>query len=256
MTPLMGGGQSAPLRLMMKRFSNVLLLVSGLLLAVGCQSKGPVPESDAPPAGAAPQVGMAETTGAHPGAADPHAGMGDPHTGMAPTGAPPSQAAAKPDASGMLDIGALAFKASAPWEVQAPKSSMRRAQLAVQGKAGPAELIVFYFGPQGAGTPEDNIDRWIGQFTQAGGGPVTDPKVEPKKVGDLNLIRVEVAGNYASGMGQAAQAQPGLPDQRLIAAIVHSKQGPYYFKFLGPNATVTEYGGAFDALLDSIVASP
>ena len=51
-------------------------------------------------------------------------------------------------------------------------------------------------------------------------------------------------------------AQAGLSDQRLIAAIVYSNEGPYYFKFLGPNATVTEFRGAFDALLDSIVASP
>jgi hypothetical protein len=42
----------------------------------------------------------------------------------------------------------------------------------------------------------------------------------------------------------------------LVAAIVNSDGGPYYFKFLGPSATVVENGAAFDELLASIVASP
>jgi hypothetical protein len=241
---------------MMKRFFLSLVVVSGVLLVLGCKGKGPVPTGESPSDGTAPKVAATETTGAHPGAANPHAGMGDPHAGMVPTGAPPTEAAAKPDASGMLDIGAIAFNTSGPWDVQPPKSSMRRAQLAVHGKAGLAELIVFYFGPQGAGTAQDNIDRWVGQFTNPDGSPVTNEEVKPMQIGGQNVTRVEVAGTYASSMGAQGQPQAGLADQRLIAAIVYSNDGPYYFKFLGPNATVTEFRGAFDELLASIVASP
>lgn len=72
----------------------------------------------------------------------------------------------------------------------------------------------------------------------------------------FEVTKLEVAGRYASGMGAPGQPQAPQADQRLIAAIVNSDRGPYYFKFLGPNATVVENGAAFDELLASIVASP
>jgi hypothetical protein len=42
----------------------------------------------------------------------------------------------------------------------------------------------------------------------------------------------------------------------MIAAIVETSGGPYYIKFIGPNKTVTDHAASFDALIDSIVASP
>ena len=48
----------------------------------------------------------------------------------------------------------------------------------------------------------------------------------------------------------------GAGDAAPIAAIVETSGGPYYVKFIGPNATVAEYAGSFDALIASIVASP
>lgn len=240
---------------MMKRFSNALVLLSGLLLAAGCQSKGPVPGGETPSKGPAPQVGTTETTGAHPGAANPHAGMGDPHAGMGIDTPAPSPDV-ELDASRMLDIGAIAFKVPDAWQAQTPRSSMRRAQLVAQGDKGPAELIVFFFGPQGAGSAQDNIDRWVGQFTTPEGAPVTNPKIQSLEVSGQDVTRIEVAGRYASGMGGPGQAQAPSAGQRLIAAIVQTAGGPYYFKFLGPDATVTEQQAAFDALLASIVAAP
>ncbi|MBW2188909.1 MAG: hypothetical protein JRG93_04840, partial [Deltaproteobacteria bacterium] len=52
------------------------------------------------------------------------------------------------------------------------------------------------------------------------------------------------------------QAQPVKGGQRLLAAIVTTDGGPYYFKFLGPDATVTEHGAAFDDVIASVVSSP
>jgi hypothetical protein len=48
--------------------------------------------------------------------------------------------------------------------------------------------------------------------------------------------------------------QPGeaTADQRLIAAIVATPQGPYYIKLLGPDATVAENRAKFDAMLASM----
>jgi len=232
------------------RSFQVFVVSFSLLLAAGCQTKGPAPKEGSPSTGAAP-VGATETGGAHPGAAqDPHAGMGVTQT---PHGA--GAVSGQPDASGMIDVGDIAFKVPGEWQVQPPKSSMRRAQLAASGSAGPAELIVYFFGAQGAGTAEANVERWIGQFTNADGSPVSNAKKSSSKVAGFDVTKVEVAGQYASGM---ATGQPEAPQagQRLIAAIVDTAGGPYYFKFLGPEATVTEQRAAFDDVIASVIAAP
>lgn len=234
-----------------------VLWVAFLCGIAGCDSGGPVPEEQATPRSAVPKVSTTETTGAHPGAANPHAGSNDPHAGMNIGG--PS-ATAKPPAvdpdTGMLDIGAVAFRVPSTWTVETPKSSMRRAQLSATGSDGPAELVVFYFGPQGAGTTQDNVDRWVGQFTTESGSPVTTAEKTTGKAGDYDVSRVSVAGRYAGGMAGPGQAAAPEAGQRLLGAIVSTPAGPYYFKLLGPEATVGAHSAAFDGLLASIVASP
>jgi len=234
----------------------------GVSLILGCQSKGPTPKEGSAAGEPSPQVGTTETTGAHPGGTgDPHAGLaatGDPHAGMAPIQNPHggTDATGLPDDNGMLDVGAIAFKVPGAWNVRPPKSQMRLAQLDASGKAGPAELVVYFFGPQGAGTSDANIDRWIGQFANTDGSPVTNATRSASKVSGYDVARVEVAGEYAGGMAAPGQPQEAVPGQRLLAAIVVSEGGPYYFKFLGPDSTVQEHRATFDALIASIVPSP
>jgi hypothetical protein len=238
--------------MMMNRSLYVCVMALAAVLVAGCQNKGPTPNEGSPSTGPAPQVGSTETGGAHPavGTQDPHAGMAlpqSPHGGGAASG--------QPDGSGMIDVGAIAFKVPSKWEAQQPTSTMRRAQLSAPGSAGPAELIVYFFGAQGAGTAQANIDRWIGQFANPDGSPVSDAKQTSSQVAGLDVTKVEVAGQYA-GMNAAGQPQAAQSGQRLLAAIVDTEGGPYYFKFLGPNATVTEHGAAFDQLIASITPAP
>lgn len=234
----------------MKTPSIQLFLMSiALLLSGACQSKGPAPKEAG---SAAPPVATTETTGAHPGNAN------DPHAGMDMAQRPPGgeQVHGQPDASGMVDVGAVAFKLPAKWSAQAPKSAMRRAQLSAPGSAGPAELIVYFFGPQGAGSAQENLDRWIGQFSNADGSPVSNAKQTSSKTAGGDVTRLEVAGQYAGGMSATGQQQAGKAGQRLIAAIVNTPGGPYYFKFLGPGATITENSAAFDEMVASIKPAP
>lgn len=247
---------------MMSRYFQIAMLSSTLLFAVGCQTKGPAPKEGSTPG---PAVATTETTGAHPGGThdDPHAGMGaigDPHAGMQvgknPGMVAPPSTSPLPDKSGMIDVGAIAFKMPGEWGVETPKSAMRRAQLSAPGSAGPGELIVFFFGPQGAGTAEANVERWVGQFSKPDGSPVSDAKQTRSKVAGMDVIRVEVAGQFSGGMAPSGLPTPTEDNQRLVAAIVNSEGGPYYFKLLGPDATVMENGAVFDAMIASVVASP
>jgi hypothetical protein len=177
--------------------------------------------------------------------------MAPPHN---PHGA--GQAPGQPDASGMIDVGAISFVVPPKWEAQQPSSSMRRAQVSASGSAGPAELIVYFFGPKGAGTAKANIDRWIGQFSNPDGSPISDAKQTTSKVSTFDVTQVEVTGQYAGGMAAAGQPQAPQTGQRLMAAIVSTEGGPYYFKFLGPDATVKEHRAAFDDVIASVISSP
>lgn len=240
--------------MMMIRSLHVFVMALALLLVTGCQNKGPTPNEGDPSTGTAPKVGTTETGGAHPavGTQDPHAGMALQQGSQQGAGAAHGQ----PDASGMIDVGAVTFKVPAKWEAQQPSSSMRQAQLSAPGSAGAAELIVFFFGAQGAGTAQANIDRWIGQFANPDGSAVSDAKQTSSKVAGFDVTKVEVVGQYAGAMSAAGQQQDPKSGQRLIGAIVNTEGGPYYFKFIGPSATVTEHGAAFDELIASIIASP
>ncbi|MGD8317909.1 MAG: hypothetical protein PVH76_09170 [Myxococcales bacterium] len=251
----------------MKR--NRMLSISAMalvsLLAVGCKSKGPVPAEDTG-ANAPAKVGSTEMGGAHPamGTENPHAGMQNmenPHAGMQEVPNPhagmmqPSGGFGEPDGSGMIDVGAISFKLPDDWSARPPKSSMRRAELTAPGSAGNAELIVYFFGEQGAGSAKANIDRWVGQFSKPDGSPVSNPKQTSSKVSGFDVTRLDVTGNYAGGMGPAGQQLPPQSDQRLIATIVETPGGPYYFKLVGPSATVAENTKAFNQLIESIVPS-
>jgi len=237
----------------MNRTLRISLTTLSVLLVAGCSSKGPTPKEADPSTGPAPRVGTTETGGAHPaiGTQDPHAGMVSPQNPHAP-----GAMAGQPDASGMIDVGAIAFKLPSNWEAQQPKSSMRRAQLGAPGAKGPAELIVFFFGPQGAGTAKANVDRWIGQFTNPDGSPVSDAKQTSSQIAGFDVTKVEVTGLYGGGMGPTGQPEAPEADQGLLAAIVSTNDGPYYFKLLGPRATIEENRAAFDGLIASIVPSP
>ena len=234
----------------MKRSLSITCLALALSFTAACRSKGPTPKEGSASKTPAP-VGSTETGGAHPGpgARDPHAGLAMP--GAAPHG---STSSGTPDASGVIDVGAVAFKVPDQWQAQAPQSAMRRAQLVAPGSAGDAELIVYYFGAQGAGAAKANVERWIGQFTKPDGSPVEDAAETKTQIAGFDVVKVDVRGQYAGGMSPPGQAQAAKLDQRLLAAIVGTNAGPYYFKFLGPTATVTEQADAFDALLASLRA--
>ncbi|MBW2225158.1 MAG: hypothetical protein JRF54_13275 [Deltaproteobacteria bacterium] len=230
----------------LNRSLHVLAMAAALLLVTACQSKGPTPKDGATSTGSAPS-GVIEAQGSQ----DPHAGMAppsNPHEGGAASG--------RPDASGMIDVGAVSFKLPPKWEAQQPSSSMRRAQVSASGSAGPAELVVYFFGPQGAGTAMANIDRWIGQFANPDGSPISGVEPTTSKVSTFEVTQVEVAGQYTGGMAATGQAQPVQGGQRLLAAIVTTDGGPYYFKFLGPDATVKAHRAAFGDVIASVISSP
>jgi hypothetical protein len=181
----------------------------------------------------------------------------DHHIGTA--GAPPAQPGAVPGTVEPPPPGsgsgqkALTWAAPAGWQAQVPSSSMRKAQYRISGDAGAAECVVFYFGPGQGGDAMANAERWAAQFTLADGRPGKEGmQVEKRTVGDIEVLLVSVSGTHQGGFRMQAQPQPPKPDQMLLAAVAKGPDANWFFKLLGPKATVEAQRSAFDALIASL----
>jgi hypothetical protein len=169
----------------------------------------------------------------------------------------PSKAASAPAASpGVVDVGSpasggsLTWTVPAGWQSEPPPSPMRRAQYRVAGEGGPAECLVFYFGPGQGGDPASNAQRWASQFTSGTAGGAAPLTTSTTKVGTLPVTLVEVKGTYLGGMGSdSGQPKPGY---QLLGAVVEAPDGNWFFKLTGPAATVEGQRASFQALVQSL----
>ncbi len=148
--------------------------------------------------------------------------------------------------------GPLRWEAPESWQGARPSSSMRLAEYIVPGPKGSEAAVVsiFYFGKQGGGGVEANIDRWVGQFTQPDG--TASSKVaerETKTVNGMTVHTVDVSGDYNAGAAMGGGATK--KGQRVLGAIVEAPAGLFFFKLLGPEETVAANERAFEAFVQS-----
>jgi len=133
---------------------------------------------------------------------------------------------------------------------------MRRAQYRIPGPGGPAECVVFYFGPGQGGDAKANAARWAGQFRRPDGSPVGDGyKTREIKVGDMAVVLVEVDGTYVGGMG-GGPAGPERPNYMLLGAIADGPDAKWFFRSTGPRATLEGQRAAFERMIRSLKPGP
>ncbi|MCA9413053.1 MAG: hypothetical protein KC917_04030 [Candidatus Omnitrophica bacterium] len=146
--------------------------------------------------------------------------------------------------------GTLHFLVPEDWESSQPSSSMRVGQYTIPGEAGPAELAIF--GPMG-GSVQMNIDRWIGQVEQPDGSSSKDKATQEKMQGDeFEFTLLDVTGTYKGMQMPGAAATDAQEDYRLLASIVETPSGPWFFKATGPHDTLEKYVEDFKELNKSI----
>jgi hypothetical protein len=109
-----------------------------------------------------------------------------------------------------------------------------------------AELAVFYFGKNQGGTAEANIERWKSQFTDA-----TDLKRTERSANGMKQTVIEIQGTYDPSSMAITESTP-KPNFRMIAAVVETPAGSYFFKLSGPSKTVESARRRYMALLDSV----
>ena len=205
------------------------------VLAAGCGQHYSEKEADAALAerGLIPLPAAAESATA----ASPHAGA--------------SGAAVVTNPEGMARIGEdLLATVPVDWESEAPSSTMRLAQFAVRDAYTAAELAVF----SGQwGTIDDNVSRWVGQFTQPDGGSTQEltQRWETRSEGGIDITMVDIPGTFGGGMGGGDAQQ----NYRMLGAIVPVNGTFYYFKFTGPEALIATQRGAFNAFIQSLTTS-
>ncbi len=184
-----------------------------------------------------------------------------------PPGHPPlDQAAQSPAAQRATTPPAasqkLDYTVPDTWVAEPARSAMRQAQYRLpppDDSAAAGELAVFYFGPGGAGGVEANIDRWRTQFTNPDGTPITPEQIKRQTftVNGLNVIVVEIHGRIAAGpMSAHTDQSDTTADQQLLAAIVETPAGPWFFKALGPPPTISHNRPALLELLHSARYEP
>jgi len=159
-------------------------------------------------------------------------------------------APAEVSSQGARTAGAGGIKWSVPrtWS-DLPGSSMRVATYKVPGPKGAeaGEAAVFFFGPGQGGSVDANVERWSRQFE---GTP--KPERSQKRVNDLAITIVRLAGTYLAPGGPMMQSQGKRPDYRLTGVIVEAPEGLVFFKLTGPAATVGAAQADFDALVASL----
>ena len=151
-----------------------------------------------------------------------------------------------------LSLNAITLMVPDGWQGQEPSSKMRQAQYLLprqEGDSEDAELVVFYFGSGNAGSVEANLERWRGQMKGAQG------ETTKGTANGMNVTTLDVTGTYVQSMGPMMKAGDTKPDYRMVASIVESPAGAYYFKLTGPGHTVAHWNDSFAAFIASAKGS-
>lgn len=151
-------------------------------------------------------------------------------------------------------VAGLAFQIDPAWQSEQPSSSFRAAQFNLpapeghEDHAGEAELALF----QGiGGSAQQNIERWIGQFNIGDRDPSEVIKTTQTEINGLQVSILDISGSYNSDGGMMGGGE-SVEGQRMIAAVVEGPGGPWHWKLVGPQETVTHWKESFDSLIASM----
>jgi hypothetical protein len=157
------------------------------------------------------------------------------------------------------NLATLKYDTPEGWVAKPPASSMRVAEFTLPKAAGDAEdasLGVFYFGGQG-GTVQANLDRWIGQMTQPDGRASRDlARTTRLSARGLPITLIDLSGTYVAEVSPGSTERFNKPGFRLRAAVIETKEGPYFVKLTGPEKTVARWDDAFMSFLKSLRVEP
>ena len=148
-----------------------------------------------------------------------------------------------------LDLGPIVVQVPAGWTSTPPTSMMRKAQFSLpraEGDSEDAELVIFFFRGEG-GSADANLRRWYGQFAQPDSTPSADKaKTSTATVDGMPLTMVDLSGTYVAPVTPMDPTNRyNKPNFRMLAAVLETADGPFFFKLVGPEKTIEKWSGAF-----------
>jgi hypothetical protein len=155
-------------------------------------------------------------------------------------------------------LSGVSFTKPEGWVKEEPGTMSRKAQFRLakaDNEVEDCEVVITHF-PTMKGEEMDrmNIQRWLGQFSRADGGDISEhARIARMESGAVKLTAVDVSGNMgASPMSGIPTAQENY---RMIAAIVDHADGPHFVKLTGPIDGVERWKASMFAFLQSATAN-
>jgi hypothetical protein len=157
---------------------------------------------------------------------------------------------------GTFAVGPLTGTLPENWESRPPASSMRKAEFLIpnpEENGLPGIVAAFYFGPS-AGTIEMNIERWVGQFSQPDGQPLSEDAAsrETFKAGEMDVVMVSFRGTQKASSMPGGMQMHAMEGWMNVSGIINTPQGPWFFKGTGPEDLMTDQKPAFKSMLESV----
>ncbi len=155
-----------------------------------------------------------------------------------------------------LPEGEVVYTVPEGWVSEPPRSQMRRAQFRWPGGEGSddAVLAVFFF-PGTGGSVEANLTRWYGQFKQPdSSSTLYHVNKSYRIINGIPVTLVYVTGIYVrpkNPMVMMGGPVEELPDYAMLAAIAETRNGPWFFKAVGPQKTIDRWKNSFDEFVKS-----
>ncbi len=141
----------------------------------------------------------------------------------------------------VLRISGIELTAPDTWQREAPSSSMRVVQYSLKSDNS-LKVTGFFFGEQDL--VKENIDRWKAEFTKL-------DKVDEQKLVNDKITFIILEGTYKLKPFPMAQEYTPTDNYMVLAAIVPSPEGPYYFKIYGPKDKLKNEIESFKKFLNS-----
>ena len=141
------------------------------------------------------------------------------------------------------------------WVKKKPRSRIVEHEFgvnAVKGDPADGRLTIM---PSG-GPIKDNIDRWIGQFSQPD-GTATKAKVTKKKIAGQQVHIVDLQGTYKDAPRGPFGPKVDREGYRMLGTIVELSRdakpmGNYYIKLYGPVKTMKQNEKAYMEFVQSL----
>lgn len=137
------------------------------------------------------------------------------------------------------------------WQKEKPRNNIVDFEFSIKPAAGDDAGGRFTL-MDASGSVEANLERWYGQFTQPDGSKTADKaKLEELELAGLKVHVVDMSGTFKDQAGPFAPATI-RENYRMLAAIIPTKEGAWFAKFVGPAATVEKHAAAFQEMIKGL----